>query len=68
MKTISPDRNIDETYLVRKYSLSRQQAHRLLGTFGHRKSDVERLLGAKGRTQIHRREEMDQSTAEVAFR
>lgn len=66
--TAAVDRNTDETYLVQKYCLSRHQARRLLLSFGHNKLELERWLGARGRTQTHRSEDIDQTTAEVAFR
>ena len=63
----SLDRNTNETHLVQKYCLSRQQARRLLHSFGHNKAELERWLGANGRTQAHRSEDIKQTTAEVAF-
>jgi hypothetical protein len=63
----SLDQNTDETYLIQKYCLSRHHARRLLLSFGNNKTELERLLGANGRTQAHRSEDIKQTTAEVAF-
>lgn len=67
MTTSTPDQDVDETYLVQKYCLSRHQARRLLISFGHNKAELERWLGANDRTQTHRSEDLEQTTAEVAF-
>jgi len=58
---------VDETYITKKYSLSRHQARRLLLSFGHDKAELDRWLGCKRRTQAHRPEDMEQTTEDLAF-
>ena len=58
---------IGENYLIEKYCLSRYQARRLLLNFGHDRAELERLLGAAGRTQDHRSQDVEQTAAEIAF-
>ena len=67
MTAPSVDDQVDETYLTKKYALSRQQARRLLLSFGHDKAELERWLGCNGRTQIHRPEDMEQTTSDLVF-
>lgn len=59
--------NINESYLVKKYCLSRYQARRLLVSFGQNRVELERWLGSNGRTQAHRSQDIDQTTADVGF-
>ena len=67
MNAPSVDEFADETYLTKKYALSRQQARRLLLSFGHDKAELERWLGCNGRTQTHRAEDIEQTTADLVF-
>jgi hypothetical protein len=66
--TTSDIRNeITEDYLVRKYCVTRHQARRLLRQFGREKAAIDILLGAKGRTHRHRRQDVRRTASEVAF-
>lgn len=59
--------DVNEKYLIEKYCLSRYQARRLLSNFGRDRVELERLLGASGRTQDHRAEDVEQTLADVTF-
>lgn len=67
MTAPSVDKFADETYLTKKYALSRQQARRLLLSLGHDKAELERWLGCNGRTQIHRPQDMEQTRSDLIF-
>ena len=58
---------ITENYLTRKYCVSRQQARRLLRQYGRNKADIDLLLGAKGRTHRHRRQDLKRTASQVSF-
>lgn len=61
------DHDIDEAYLVKTYCVSRQQARRLIKKFGSEKSEMDLLLGAKGRTRQHRKQDVKRTIAQVSF-
>ena len=62
----APD-EVTEDYLVRKYCVARQHARRILKQYGRHKADLDVLLGAQGRTQIHRRQDVRRTESEVSF-
>lgn len=58
---------VDEAYLTKRYSVSRQQARRMIRRYGCDKSDIDFLLGARGRTRQHRRQDLKRSMVQVSF-
>jgi hypothetical protein len=56
-----------EDYVTRKYCVSRQQAKRVLRQYGRDKAEIDILLGAKGRTPGHRRQDVRRTASEVTF-
>lgn len=60
-------REATETYIVKTYGVSRHQARRLMRRFGDRKSEIDRLLGARGRTRQQRRQDTERTLSQVSF-
>ena len=60
-------REIDASYLVKTYCVSRHQARRLMRKYGCEKSEMDLLLGARGRTRQHRRQDIRRTIRQVTF-
>jgi hypothetical protein len=58
---------ITEDYVTRKYCVSHQHAKRLLRQYGRDQAEIDILLGAKGRTSGHRRQDVRRTASEVSF-
>jgi hypothetical protein len=67
MNTSDTRFEITEDYVIRKYCVSRQQAKRLLRQYGRDKAEIDILLGAKGRTSGHRRQDVRRTASQVSF-
>ena len=62
-----PQQNYLPDSLRRQYALEKGEAERLIARFGGNKPELDRLLGAVGRTSTHRRREMGTSEELVAY-
>lgn len=67
MKLFDVRPEIAEDYVARKYCVSRQQAKRLLRQYSRDKAEIDLLLGAKGRTHKHRRQDIRRTASQVSF-
>ena len=67
MSTSDSRSEVTEDYLTEKYGVSRQRAKRLLSQYGSYKAEIDVLLGAKGRTPRHRRQDVQRTASQVSF-